>query len=62
MLSRFLFLKIIMKKELLVSILLRIAEEIELWNVSDDDMYIIGYKKCLADVSFLLGVEINEKE
>lgn len=50
-----------MDKELLISILARISEEIELWDVTDDDMYSLGYKKCVSDVAFFLDVELPEK-
>lgn len=47
-----------MRKELLIKILCRILEEIELGDVSDDDMYTIWYKKCLCDVAEFLDVSL----
>ena len=51
-----------MKKELLIKILCRILEEIELGDISDDDMYTLWYKKCVLDVADFLDVSLPHNE
>lgn len=48
----------IMNKELLLSILNRVLEEIKQWELNDP-MYAIWYEKCIEDVTFFIE---NKKE